>query len=438
MSSTTLMACERGMEQEQAYLAALEMAESFRIGNGALEITYANGAAVLRFSARHLPLENVRWVLSLIDGQPLPAGIEATAVFTPGSDEQESQVNGGAGCNGYFGPYIVDGNSLDIGPLGTTRMMCEEAAMQVEAAFLAGLDSAQHYETILGQLTIATASGSLVFNADRMPLEGPIWTLTAMGDKDNPRPPIPEANFTASFSYQLGMPSGWMSGTTGCNDYNSAYYSNLEEIKVNLPQRLQNTCTDAMTEEEQAYFLGLNSAREYRILGNELQIHYDNYVLIFLGAFPPPESAGGPLAPLDGTQWWLYSIDTFLVIPGSQITAMFAINPDGESGQISGFAGCNSYNGSIVGVFQVGQINKTQAICETPEGIMEQENTYLATLGAAQNLSLEGDTLLVGSGLGSLVFHTTPPSPLPPLPTPEQTPEITPEPTAEETPEENS
>jgi heat shock protein HslJ len=277
--TSTRMACERGMEQEQAYLAALELAERYQVGNGLLEITYADGAAVMRFSALDMPLENVRWVLTSIDGQPLPAGVQTTALFTSGLNGEESQVDGSAGCNSYFGPYSVEGNSLTAGPFGATQMMCPDEVMQVEQAFLSGLENAQSYRIILKQLIIETSNGSLTFYADRFSLEGPVWTLTLMGDKDNPRAPMEGANFTASFGRQFGMPSGLASGTTGCNDFTAVYYSNLEEIKVNLPGLLQNFCSDAMQEEEQAYFLGLNSAREYRILGNELQLFYDNQVL---------------------------------------------------------------------------------------------------------------------------------------------------------------
>ena len=426
--TSTMMACETGMEQEYTYLTSLENAESYRILGSTLEIAYAGGSGVLRYSSLHLPLENVRWVLGSIDGQPLPLGVEVTAIFTPGEDSQENALNGSAGCNGYFGSYTIEGQNLEIGPLGATQMMCDEQVMQVESAFLAGLESAQSYETMLKQLTITTASGSLTFFADRAPLEGTLWTLTSLGPIDNPRPPVQGSNFTAIFSRQPGMPSGLMSGTTGCNDYASAYYANLEDIKINIPGTSDNSCTPDMVGEEQVYFQALNTARSYRILGNELQIFYDDQVLVFVATYPQAET--GPLTVLDGTQWWLYSIDTFMVIPGSEVTALFAINPDGATGQISGSSGCNSYNAEIVGVFQVSGLNATQSLCETPEGVMEQESAYLSALGTSQSFSLEGDTLLINTELGTLVYSNTAPSPEQPTSTAEAT-EETPAPTSE-------
>ena len=200
-------------------------------------------------------------MLGSIDGQSLPLSVEVTTVFTPGEGNQENALKGSAGCNEYFGSYTIEGQNLEISPLGVTQMMCDEQVMQVESAFLAGLESAQSYQTMLKQLTITTASGALTFFADRAPLEGTLWTLTSLGPIDNSRPPVQGSNFTAIFSRQPSMPSGLMSGTTGCNDYASAYYANLEDIKINMPGTSYNSCTPDMVGEEQVYFQALNTAR---------------------------------------------------------------------------------------------------------------------------------------------------------------------------------
>jgi heat shock protein HslJ len=186
--------------------------------------------------------------------------------------------------------------------------------------------------------------------------------------------------------------------------------------------------------EELVYFQALDAAHSYRILGNELQIFFDDQVLNFVVTTPPAET--GPLATLDGTQWWLYSIDSTQVIPGSEITALFAINADGLTGTISGSSGCNSYNAEIVGLFQVSGLNATQSLCEQPEGVMEQESAYLAALESSQSIAWDGGTLTITTGLGTLVYGNTPPSPDQPTPTPEETEETpTAEPTEEGTPE---
>ena len=419
MPNSTMMACETGMDQEQAFLMDIEKAASYRLGLGALDITTTDGR-MLRFSAQHLPLENVRWKLALIDGQLLPDGVVATALFTPAdslaAQGQESTVTGGSGCNNFFGQYSVSGDTFTAGPFGATQMMCDEPVMQAEQAFLAGLEGAQGYQIVLNQLTVTTASGSLLFYADRMPLEGPLWTLTSLGPVDNPHSPAAESAFTASFDRQFGLPSGVKSGGTGCNDYTATYYSNPNEIKVNLPQTTQNPCSALLTEAEQGYFLGLNAAREYRILGNELYVYYDNLVLIFTGSYP---TAGGPLTALNGTKWWFVSLDTFVAVPGTEVTIAFAINPDGRTGTINGSGGCNNYNAGITDVFTLSLITATGLICDTPVGVMEQEAAYLNALETAKGISVEGETLRITTALETIVFTSVGPAPEQPLPPPE-------------------
>ncbi len=417
-----LAACGVGMEQEQTFLQLLESAQSYRLGVDALEITSADGTQVMRFAAQNLQLENVRWLLASIDGQTLAEGVVASALFTPAGSPAaqggENSVNGNSGCNTFFGPYTVAGDTLSMpGPFGSTRMMCEDPAMQVEQAFLAALEAAQTYQIMGSQLTINTTTGSLVFYADRLPLEGPQWILTGSGTIDNPQPPVEGAVFTADFSRQFGMPSGVKSGGTGCRNYTATYFAATDDFKVNLPQTSQSTCSDAQMEAEQGYFLGLNSARDYRILGNEMYIYFDNNVLIFVGDYPAANL--GPLAPLDGTIWWLTSVDTFLVVPDSEVTIAFAINPDGKSGAVSGSGGCNTYSAEISGVFTLGPINASKMVCDTPAGVMEQEAAYLNVLQKANAVWIEGSTLRITTNLETLYFTSSSPIAGEPTPTPE-------------------
>jgi heat shock protein HslJ len=84
---------------------------------------------------------------------------------------------------------------------------------------------------------------------------------------------------------------------------------------------------------------------------------------------------------LDGTNWKLINLngDQEPVLPDTEITLGFA------SGQVSGSAGCNNYNTSLVTrqddlpqVFKVGPIAGTKKICSEP--ISNQETTYLDNL----------------------------------------------------------
>jgi heat shock protein HslJ len=86
-------------------------------------------------------------------------GTSLTAAFA-----SSGQISGSAGCNSYFGSYVVDGSLLAITPMASTMMACDtpEGIMEQETAFLAALASAGSYAIDGGQLNILNASGQLV------------------------------------------------------------------------------------------------------------------------------------------------------------------------------------------------------------------------------------------------------------------------------------
>jgi heat shock protein HslJ len=295
-------------------------------------------------------------------------------------------------------------------------MLCPDPINELEQAYLATLQSAETYQILGDQLTINSAEGMIVYQADRQPLQGTLWELVALGSIEDPQPPVEGSNFTAVFERPPDSPTGIMAGTTGCNEYNSSYAASLDEIKINLPSKGKNEECPWGTgnfEVEQQYFLGLNSADSYTILGNELLI-YDTsgeQVFIFRGTALPVEETL-TLEPLNGTFWYLVSIDNQILVPGSEITAQFVIDEGGLTGQIAGSGGCNNYNGGISvtdGAFAVGPIISTQAFCSFPPSVMEQEQAYLAALQTVSGYSIAGDQLLMPSDFGVLTYSATQP-----------------------------
>lgn len=430
MPASTMRACTKGMEQEAAYLQALTEAESYTISDGTLEITYGGGQGVLRYTSQHLPIENVLWTLVAMNGEVNRIGlVPTTALFEPGTEPGKGAVGGVAMCNNYSGSYSLDQETLQISDIGTTQIRCPENVMQAEATYLETLKAAQSYQALGETLVVTSEKGILTFSANRASLEGTYWRLNSMGDIKSPTIPSQGADFTARFVPQEGGPSGLVIGSTGCNDYNAAYLANLNELKVNLPNKTNNAgCPPDFWELEQQFFLGLNAASTYRILGNTLQIPYDEgrQALNFTAFVPqiPPPPTGGPLTPLNGTRWWLVMIGPRPVLPGTQTTAEFTINADGQTGTISGSAGCNTYNAPITGVLQVGPVASTKRFCAEPPGVMNQEYEYLAALQTADSFTQASNQLLIGTRSELLVFYNSPaplqpvvpPTPLPPLP----------------------
>lgn len=446
MPASTMMACDKGMEQEVAYLQALEKADSYTITGATLEITYDAGQAVLRYTAQHLPIENVLWTLVNMNGMMDQVGqMPTTALFEPGVEVGMGTVGGVAMCNNYGGGFTIDKDALNVEALATTRMACPEDVMQAESTYLEVLEGAQSYQVLGETLTITSEKGFLVFAANRDPLEGTHWRLTSMGPVNTPSIPDADADFTALFIPGEGGPSGMVIGHTGCNDYNAAYVANLKELKVNVPMLTNvSDCPQDFWEQEQQFFLGMNGATSYRILGNTLQIPYDEgrQALNFVAFVPKIEPGeGGPLTVLHNTRWWLVTIGPRAVLPGTQTTIEFTINTDGETGTILGNAGCNNYNAAITGVLQFGKPVSTKMLCPEPPGLMNQEYEFLAALATARSFSMANNQLLISTRNGLLVFYNSP-APLqpifPPVPVPPEEPPIiapTPEPTVEPTEE---
>jgi heat shock protein HslJ len=386
-------------------------------------MTAACSSGVLNFTSLNLPLENVLWQAVLVADQPVPEGVEITALFTPGDEAGSGALGGSAGCNSYNAGYETSEDLstnptthfITISPMAMTLALCPDAELaNLETAYLAALETAETYEVLGNQLVLHSGNGDIVYAADRAPLQGVIWALTSLGDINDPQPPVEGSNFTAEFNRLTGRrsPSGTVVGETGCNDYNATYTANLSEIKINLPEKTNNEECPWGTgnfEVEQQYFLALNSAREYRILGNVLQIPYGEedslQVLNFVATQPETEETVD-LAPLDNTFWYLLSIGDNALIPYTEITAGFEINDDGSAGQISGSGGCNAYNAEVTAPFNVGPIASTQKACR--EEVMNQEGGYLDWLSKAYAYSRAGDQLLVSTANGVLTFNSTP------------------------------
>jgi heat shock protein HslJ len=114
------------------------------------------------------PLAGTRWnVVNINNGQgiiTLLPGTSADLAF--GAD---GQVTGNAGCNSFFGPYRASGNSLSIGPLGSTSRICPdpEGLMEQEAQFLRTLQFAASFRIDVNTIEIQNAAGQIVVVANR-------------------------------------------------------------------------------------------------------------------------------------------------------------------------------------------------------------------------------------------------------------------------------
>ena len=97
---------------------------------------------------------------------------------------------------------------------------------------------------------------------------------------------------------------------------------------------------------------------------------------------------------LEDKKWYLQSYDGQNLIEDTEITATF----DGDKGEISGSAGCNTYFAAyeVKGdKLTVSQMAWTEMACLNPEGVMDQEQEYLSLLGTARSFKVSDTGLTI-------------------------------------------
>jgi heat shock protein HslJ len=142
----------------------------------------------------------------------------------------------------------------------------------------------------------------------------------------------------------------------------------------------------------------LGNIRSYFFKGENLilEIKFDSGSMIFAPSAP---------AGLPGTSWkvTMYNNGNQAVVSlltGTDITLNF-----GTDGQASGNAGCNNYTGGYQAggkALKVGPLVSTQKACDTPAGVMEQEQQYVAALQSAATFEIAGDTLTIRDASGAM------------------------------------
>jgi heat shock protein HslJ len=151
------------MAVEREYLARLGRVTSFRVKGDTLALL-DDGGTVLVYAASRDTIEGT-WEITgylMVSGHGFSStAIDSapSAVFAP-----DGSVSGGTGCNTYRGQYELDGPSISIGPLRTTRMACPPELVEQQAGILASLTAAAAFTLAPGTATLLNAAGQLVLS----------------------------------------------------------------------------------------------------------------------------------------------------------------------------------------------------------------------------------------------------------------------------------
>ncbi|MEA2035057.1 MAG: META domain-containing protein [Euryarchaeota archaeon] len=188
---------------------------------------------------------------------------------------------------------------------------------------------------------------------------------------------------------------GRITGSAGINRYFAPYEINDDKLSFGLIGSTLMAGPGPVMNQESTYLKLLNSTASFGAKEEEKLTFFDpdgKAILVFEKAQPPAQK------PLAGTKWVLNSYNDgneaiVSVIAGTEINLTF-----NEEGGISGSAGCNSYFSSYEtdgDTLSFGLIGSTKMFCNEPNGIMEQEGTYLKLLESAAGCRIEGDHLTI-------------------------------------------
>jgi heat shock protein HslJ len=120
-------------------------------------------------------------------------------------------------------------------------------------------------------------------------------------------------------------------------------------------------------------------------------------------------TAAPPVNPLAGTRWQVTALGmpglpgTSPVIPGTVLTMDF-----GSGGQLNGSSGCNTYSATYL--VDGSQLAITMPIgagmfCESPAGIMDQEQAFLGLIPVVDGFTIEGSSLYLSTSSGQILVE---------------------------------
>ncbi|MEZ4668445.1 MAG: META domain-containing protein [Anaerolineae bacterium] len=424
--ASTRKACdEAGMEQETAFLAALQAASSYQLTGGQLLINYEGG--ILTFAVDNSVVEPTpipdtgdsslgglagSWILvSYGSAQAVLPEPVITAKFAA------QGVSGSAGCNSYIGDFGYNNGALTISALANTEKACVDSAVtDQETAYLDALRGATTYQFVDGQLLINYEGGILAFTRDTSAVEPTAipdtgdpslgglagsWILLSYGAVDAPVEALEAVPITAEFS------ATGIKGSAGCNTYFGTFTFANQTLTLSPLASTLLTCPDpAVVQQESDYLAALQSAAGYQVGGGQLTVNYEGGVLTYMqdttasAPTPIPDTGDSSLGGLAGS-WSLVSYDGGqLLLPDFPITADFTAQG------ISGSSGCNNYSGTFTynnGTVTFGELISTQKACEP--NVMEQEAAYLEALSSTASYSVSKEQLTIGYEGGALVFE---------------------------------
>ncbi|MCU0507400.1 MAG: META domain-containing protein [Anaerolineae bacterium] len=193
---------------------------------------------------------------------------------------------------------------------------------------------------------------------------------------------------------------GTASGSDGCNRYTTNFVESENTLTFGPIAGTMMACEEPAMSQASEYQQALASVTNFAKSARQLVLFAgDEIVLTFIA----------DVQALDRSLWTVTSFNNgreavVSLLEGSEITLNF------EAAELNGSAGCNNYFGSYTvesNAITVGQLGSTMKFCEAPEGVMDQEQQYLAALQSAATFMIEGNELWLRTAQDAIAVIAT-------------------------------
>jgi heat shock protein HslJ len=409
----TMMACASGMDTEQAYLQALQASTSFQIFGDKLVLTNPSGN--LTYTANRTPLSGALWLLvSLGDvnnPQPPVQGSNFAAQFSRIPGAPSGVLTGTTGCNEYTAAFTASTDEMKINlPVSTGNKSCAPGLSEQEELYFLALNNATTYRISGNTLVIPYDSekqalvfeGTQLESAERPPLttlHGTTWYLWYM---DN-TPITPGTSIYAQITINDDGASGTMSGSAGCNSYVATFG---QDLGVQTSLNAHKTCTRpaGIMDQEGTYLNMLSRAFGYWQTGDQLILNTGQGVLTYR-SYQPAESFDQTHL-LVGKTWYLVAYNETYSAAGAQ-EPYTLFNADGT---LTGYDGCNTYQGTFttdIQAIKISNLSSTKEACPSTE-LDAQEQAMLALLNSTTAYQVAETVMQLIGDQGVLSYSLTP------------------------------
>jgi len=240
----------------------------------------------------------------------------------------------------------------------------------------------------------------------RMTLSGTLWNLDSYDHNGMMVPALPASVVTIRF-----QDDGQITGLSGINRYFGQYHAGRTSISITGLGSTLMAGPEPLTAQESAYMGLLATVSSYVVNGSVLELKNGsgNVVLRFTrsdatGKVTTPD----PVTLLPGTEWSLESYKKNNDLVSGQDVSRITLKFN-DAGNLSGFAGVNSYFAeySLTGnSLSIGTVGRT--LMAGPGPVMDLEDEYLRLLQSAGGITMSGpDSLSFTDSSGTVILTFT-------------------------------